>query len=179
MQFDQGNERGIVIHPVNTYWVLTECHRQYLDGDVAMNRRDTEGLFPHNISNLAGEPNNKEITTWVHMELKVTGAIRKLAGRDHDRETEFKRMGSGKMLREKWPAGTRRMKRAGGQCSRGRWQHAWESQGVTYEETKEGQCGCSSRNRRKNGTKGGWKRGWGRVKTLRFYLHAVGCLRRN
>ena len=35
------------------------------------------------------------------MELKVTGSIRKLAGRDHDRETEFKRMGSGKMLRKK------------------------------------------------------------------------------
>lgn len=49
---------------------------------MAMGRRDAEGPFPQNTSNLAGEPNNKEIIS-TH------------------RETERKRMESGKMYYRK------------------------------------------------------------------------------
>lgn len=64
-----------------------------------MSRRDAESPFPRDTSSLAGEP-----TTESHMStdgVKVTSAIRRHAGRDHDGETEFERTEAGKRFWKK------------------------------------------------------------------------------
>ena len=92
--------------------------------------------------------------------------LRKFAGRDHDKETEHKRMGSRKMLGKTWPTGGKELGsvlqvEVAACTGVPRW-HLWGS--------KRDQCGGS--NRRKSGRQGGWER-WGHIKMLRFYSPAV------